>query len=338
MNEQYKFSESRKPINPLEFSDSEKRTLNKLGLTFENLQKLLDGSPFAEGSYALIFELSGNESKTIAKVWKNPSQDIERAEHENVALRLLRKRNLNEIPKSKGFLKSAAVLFEEKIEGRPIETFDKITIEQLAEALAKIHSIELHAYGRPLTKRIRGSKEDYLNDELDRLHAALSLSSEQPEITASIKQVLEIIKEEAAQQIEAFQNNDFTLIHFDLNKNNILRSTDNKIVIVGWEQASAGDSAMDIAKLFLKLNFNEEQKKEFLVEYRKRLFRKDKGFQKRLEIFEPLVLVNSILWKLRGLKNEPKETSSENERQFYTRVKNNLVQELSMLRKYLSQK
>ena len=72
-----------------------------------------------------------------------------------------------------------------------------------------------------------------------------------------------------------FCGNDFTLIHFDLNRNNILRSNNsNKIILIDWEQASAGDSAMDIAKLFLKLNFNDVQKKDFLVEYEKKLFQK----------------------------------------------------------------
>lgn len=93
---------------------------------------------------------------------------------------------------------------------------------------------------------------------------------------------------------------------------------------------------MDIAKLFLKLNFNKEQKKDFLVEYQKKLSKKDEYFQDRLEIFEPLVLVNSILWRLRALKDEPQETLSVNEKEFYARVKNNLNKEFITLKKYLS--
>ena len=336
MNEQYKFAESRKSVDQLEFSDSEMKTINNLGLTFEDLQKLLAGPSFAEGSYALIFELSGDEQKVVAKVWKNPKQDSERAEHENVALRLLRMRNFEEAPRSKGFLKSATILFEEKIEGRPIENFDKITIDQLAETLAKIHSIELNAYGRPLTRRIKGTKMDFLNDELNRLRMALISSPQQSEIISSIELALNKTENEAKKKPEAFQDDNFTLIHFDLNSNNILRSTDNRIVIIDWEQASAGDNAMDIAKLFLKLNFNEGQRKEFLAEYEKNISRKDEYFEGRLETFEPLVLVNSILWRLRVLKDAPQHSSSVNEEQFYARVKNNLDKELEALKKYLS--
>ncbi|MFA6422801.1 MAG: phosphotransferase [Candidatus Buchananbacteria bacterium] len=336
MNERYKFSENRKPIDQLEFSENELKTINNLGLTSEDLQKLISGPSFAEGSYALIFELPSKDQKNIAKVWKNPRQDSERADHENVVLRLLRMRKSREIPQSKGFLKSATILFEEKIEGKHIENFDRITINQLAETLTKIHSIKLNAYGKPLTKRKKGTKLDYLNSELDRLRVACSSVTKQSEITSSIKMVINETESEAKKKAEAFQDNNFTLIHFDLNSNNILRSADNRIVIIDWEQASAGDNAMDIAKLFLKLNFNEEQKKYFITKYEKGISKKDSYFRDRLEIFEPLVLANSILWRLRVLKDEPQETSSANENQFYTRVKNNLDKELVMLKKYLS--
>lgn len=102
-------------IDQLEFSANEIKTIKNLGLTPEDLQKLLDGQSFAEGSYALIFELPNSDPKIIAKAWKNPKYDSDRAKHENVALRLLRLRNSNEVPRSMGYLKSATILFEEKI-------------------------------------------------------------------------------------------------------------------------------------------------------------------------------------------------------------------------------
>lgn len=336
MNEQYKFAETKIPMDQLEFSTNEIKTINNLGLTPEDLEKLLDSQPFAEGSYALIFELPDSDQKVIAKVWKNPKNDSGRAKCENVALRLLRLRNSKEAPHSMGYLKSATILFEEKIEGSPIESFDKNTIDQLAETLAKIHSIELNAYGKPLTRRTKGTKMDFLGDEFDRLRTASSSSPKLAETISSVERAIDKAENEAKKKPEAFQDNNFTLIHFDLNINNILRSTDGRIVIIDWEQASAGDSAMDIAKLFLKLNFNNEQKKDFLVEYGKKLSKKDDYFESRLEIFEPLVLANSILWRLRVLKDEPQETSSANEKEFYARVKNNLDKELTILKKYLS--
>ena len=93
---------------------------------------------------------------------------------------------------------------------------------------------------------------------------------------------------------------------------------------------------MDIAKLFLKLNFNDEQKRDFLAGYEKKLSKKDEYFEERLEVFEPLVLVNSILWRLRVLRDMPLKASSLNEEQFYARVKINLDKELETLKKYLT--
>lgn len=92
---------------------------------------------------------------------------------------------------------------------------------------------------------------------------------------------------------------------------------------------------MDIAKLFLKLNFDDEQKKEFLAEYEKKFSEKDEYFQNRLEVYEPLVLINSILWRLRVLRDAPQQTLSDNEKQFYDRVKNNLDSELISLQNFL---
>lgn len=337
MNEQYKFSESRKSIDGLEFSDNELKTFNDLGLTSEDLQKLFNGPSFAEGSYALIFELPDDAQGLVAKAWKNPEQDSKRAEHEHVALRLLRMRNSEEVPRLKGFLKSATILFEEKIEGRPIENFDRNTIDQLAEAVAKIHSIELKTYGRPLTKRKRGTKMDFFNDELTRLRTALISLPEQPDIVSTVNLAIDKTENDARKKSEAFQDDDFTLIHFDLNKSNILQLTDNRIVIVDWEQAAAGDNAMDIAKLFLKLNFDEEQREEFLAKYEKKLPKKDEYFERRLETFEPLVLVNSILWRLRVLRGVPQEASSVNEEQFYYQVKASLDIEIEKLNNFLQE-
>ncbi|MBU4455496.1 phosphotransferase, partial [Patescibacteria group bacterium] len=318
MNEHYKFSETRDPVESSELSENEIKTINNLGLTFEDLQKLLGGPHFAEGSYALIFELPNSDQKIIAKAWKNPKLDSERAKHENAALRLLRVRNFKVAPRSMGYLKSAAILFEEKIEGSPIENFDKITINQLAETMAKIHSIELNAYGKPLTQRRKGTQMDCLNDALEKLCKDLSLLLNPPEIISLVEQAVNKTENEAKKKPDAFQNNNFTLIHFDLNCNNILRSKNSdKIILIDWEQASVGDNAMDIAKLFLKLNFNEEQKNEFFIEYEKKLSKKDEYFQNRLEIYEPLVLINSILWRLRVLRDAPQQASSDNEKQFY---------------------
>lgn len=320
-----------------ELSRNEIKTIGNLGLTSEDLRKLLDGPHLAEGSYAVIFELPHSDRKIVAKAWKDPKLASERAKPENAALRLLQMRGSKTTPRLMGYLKSAAIIFEEKIEAGPIEEFDKPAIDQLAVAIAEIHSIELNAYGKSLSRRKRGTQMDCLNDGIGKLRQVLYSFSDLPEITALVQRTIDKAEERAREKTEAFRGNNFTLIHFDLNRNNILRAKDSdKIILVDWGQASAGDNAMDIAKLFLKLDFNEEKRKEFLAEYQSRLPGKDEHFLDRLEVYEPLVLVNSILWRLGVLNRQPRPESPEAEKQFYTRVKTGLDDELDYLQVFLS--
>lgn len=336
MNDQFKFSETRNTIEQSSLTPREVVTLNNLGLTVEDLNKLLAGPTMAEGSYALVYELPETNSNVIAKAWKNPSTDSHRAEHENAALRLLRMRHSGEAPRLEGYLETPTVLFEEKIDGHPIENFDQNTIPQLAESLAKIHSIELNAFGKPLTQRVHGTKIDCLNSEIEKSKNKLALTPGNSETLLLISQALEKISEKAKNKTDSFQDGDFTLIHFDLNRNNILQDNNsNKIILIDWEQASAGDNAMDIAKLFLKLNFDDEQKKIFLSSYTDSLTKKDEHLTERLESYEPFVLINSILWRLSVLNNTPLESASKNEKDFYERVRANLNVEVDTLKKYL---
>jgi hypothetical protein len=95
---------------------------------------------------------------------------------------------------------------------------------------------------------------------------------------------------------------------------------------------------MDIAKLFLKLNFNEEQKEGFLAEYEKSFVKKDEYFKDRLGAYEQVALINSILWRLHILREAPDQTSSVNEQEFYDRVKKNFDRELINLQNFLKNK
>lgn len=338
MNEYHTFSGETGSFEKLTLTEDEVGTITKLGLTPEDLSKLLDSQHFAEGSYALIFDLPENDPRLVAKVWKNPKLDSDRARNENVALRLLRARDFENAPKSKGYLKSSSILFEEKIEGAPVEQFDKNVIEKLAIALANLHSIKLNKFGKPLTERKAGTRLDYLLDGIEDLKKNSKPFADQTEAMNLINRSLDKIKDTANKSNEAFSATDFTLIHFDLNKDNILYSKkDGAPVIVDWEQASAGDNAMDIAKLFLKSNFDTDQKQDFLRMYESCQENQDPHFQERLKAYEPFVLANSIIWRLGVLRDMPQQMSSDNEDQFYGRVKLNFDKEIAKLKNFVSE-
>jgi hypothetical protein len=68
MNENYTYSNKEGIEDHLELSKKEKKVIEELGLNDEMLQKLITGKHFAEGSYALLFELTNNGSDFVAKV------------------------------------------------------------------------------------------------------------------------------------------------------------------------------------------------------------------------------------------------------------------------------
>lgn len=338
MKEHYTFSGETESFEELALSKKEESVIKELGIKPEDLRKLLATHPFAEGSYALLFELPGHYPNIVAKAWKNREYDSERGANENVVLRLLRIRRFKNAPKLRGYLQPSTILFEEKIEGETAKQFDKDQIERLALALADLHSIELNAYGKPFSKRKKGTRMDYLLDGIETLHKIAEPFASQTEAMDLINQSLNKIKNQADKTTNAFSDTNFTLIHFDLNKNNIIYSKkDGDPIIVDWEQASAGDNAMDIAKLFLKSNFDAGQKHEFLDVYESHQTRNDQYFHERLKVYEVFVLVNSIIWRLGVLRDVPEQMSSDNENQFYRRVKDNFDKEIEMLKKFLYQ-
>ena len=336
--ERYTFSGEAKSFEELALTTQEGRTIEKLGITPEDLRKLLTTRTFAEGSYALLFDLPDHSSNLVAKAWKNREQDFRRGANENIVLRLLKIRHFKNAPKLEGYLQPSTVLFEEKIDGETVKEFDKDQIERLALALADLHSIELNAYGKPFTRRKNGTRMDYLLDGIETLHKIAEPFVSQREVMELIARSVEKMSLQANKTLDAFSDTKFTLIHFDLNKNNIIYAKkDGDPVIVDWEQASAGDSAMDIAKLFLKSNFDAGLKQDFLNTYESHQAKPDPHFQERLNVYEVFVLINSIIWRLGVLRDKPKAMASDNEAQFYTRVQTNFDKEIGILKKFVSE-
>lgn len=105
--------------------------------------------------------------------------------------------------------------------------------------------------------------------------------------------------------------------------------------IIDWEQTSSGDNAMDLAKMFFKLDFNELQKKKFLSQYEKGLEEKDNSLQDRLKIYQPLVILNSLLWRVQILNSqEEKLSNSKYDQDFYKRVSLGYDSDVNKLKDY----
>jgi len=321
MHEKFNSLELNSKFQKVKLDELEKSTISRLGLSEKDIDEMLSGKCFAEGSYAMVFDVPNNKDM-VAKVWKNPKNDYHRADYENVALRLLRLKKMKEAPSISSYIESPHIIFEKKVEGSPIEQIDNSTIKELAKVLSKIHSIKLNSYGKPLSERKKGTKYDCFKDGIDRLRQDLLSSDFSEDIFSFIEKIINKIENKAKNNKNAFNDKYFTLIHFDLNHNNILKNDDGRLVIVDWEQASAGDNAMDLAKMFLKLDFDEPQKKQFLNQYKEELKEKDNFLQDRLKIYEPLVIVNSLLWRSQILKShEMNANISKYDEDFYQRVR-----------------
>lgn len=334
MSEHYAFSPQSHESKELTLDDREVESLKRLEMTPEDLKNLLSEKPSLQGSYAMIFELPG--AKNIAKVWKNPTEDSERARTEHVALRFLGKQKYQFSPSISGFIKDRSVLFETKEEGESSPVFDEEVLDQLATALASLHSIELASYGRPLQRRKKGTEFECLSDGMVDLEGRLQNARGSAESISTLKGAIEKLKTEAEKNKQIFSGTTFTLIHFDLNPNNILYSRkDRKLTILDWEQASAGDNAMDIAKLFFKSKFDEQQKTQFLEEYKERLQKQDPDLESRIEIYERFVRINSLLWRLDVLASQSEEPVSQDEQAFYQRVRENFDIEMEEMKHFI---
>jgi len=338
MTENYKFSETVEGFKRPDLTENEIKTIINAGLTVEDFFEIISGQPLAEGSRALIFELPSDSPKSVIKVWKDRMRDSDRADIEGLTLRLLRMHDFKNTPKLQGHLRTANIIFEEKIEGEPVKDFNSEMINKLAVALADLHSIRLNSYGKPFTERKKGTRLDYLHNSVEMLREMCQSFNSQGDMSNLLQTALNKIELEADDHKEAFIGDNFTLIHFDLNPGNILYSKDqDNIIIIDWEQASAGDNAMDMAKLFLKIDFNADQQREFLEQYKNCLTVDDPNFSKRLHVYDSFVLINSILWRLRVLKDMPEQISEETEKRFYDRVKNGFNKELNKLKSELLQ-
>ena len=285
---------SEKISEKINFSKSEIERLSLLGITLEDLKKLFK-SETRQGHNAFVFSME--EKNIIAKKNKKMQNSIS---PEYAVLRVLQINDFKHTPAPIFFVRSEEILFEEQIDGHSVDLNNSDNIEKLAVVLANLHSIEFEKYGKPFSQRKRGNKWDNLLYNFDLLESVWKkLFKEIPkeEQLVDMSFFLEYLaqfKDNAERNKNNFQGDKFSLIHFDLHPENIIERDDESIVLVDWGNASIGDNAMDIAKLFLKCNFNNDQEKSFFDNYSF----KDDDLQARVKIYMPLVILNSIAWRL----------------------------------------
>lgn len=290
------------------FSDQDEKQLQKIGLNIEDIEKL---KATGGGTSSIVFDIDKGSQPMILKygLQNDPSENAGR---EYTFLRLLKKREVRGgkkiSPEPYYYNETQDILIREKIDGDVLEEIDNVAVEKIANTLSLVHQPEFKKPGIPFQERKKITQYERLLDQINFLkqwHEKVSGYIIDDEQRSKVLNALEAIFKKAMVVKEYFRESSFSLIHYDVNPGNIIENREKLIIFLDWRQASIGDRAMDIAKLFLKCNFDEAQKDTFFKCYQTNI--KDPSIRERTNTYYPLVRISSFLWRLRFLNEDFKK-------------------------------
>jgi thiamine kinase-like enzyme len=288
----------------LEEQDKEK--LSEFGFSKKDIESLKEGS--TDGGTSAIVCFIGNDNKDLViKKGLNVDGDLN-AKREYAFLKLLKLRGGEKnAPDPYYYNPNNDILIMEKIDGESISKMSNEDIVDVAKALGKLHKPEFYKPGIPFHKREKATQYNRLIEQVNFLEEwfvqiAPFIEKEKKMDNKSfqtLNQAKDIVLEQARDSKQNFDESSFSLIHYDLNPENIFRDKEKNILFLDWRQAVIGDRAMDVAKLFYKNYLNKEQKELFFKSYEQKM--DDLTIRQRAEVYEPLIRLGSILWRLRFL-------------------------------------
>lgn len=179
------------------------------------------------------------------------------------------------------------VLERDIISGKPI-CFNSRNLKKLAQTLVKLHEMKLNKFGRVgIRDSIR--KNGTFKDAI--IYYADLLSSEIKKRGDSDNKYLKILNQikSKIRNLESSKNKDFSLIHRDLHKGNILIDKQETIRLIDWGSATVWDPALDLALLINKNKLSRYHRGVFLKEYLS--LTSDKEIYERIKLYIPLVKI-----------------------------------------------
>ncbi len=287
---------------------ADEQKLIKLGLTPEDIEKLENPDKGGTSSMVYFIERGGKKMAIKKGVGTDPYEGSAR---EYIILRLLARRGGKKVaPSPRYYNENKDILITELIEGETIENLTDKDLEDIASALATVHQPEFNNFGLPFQKRKNGSQYDRLTEQIDFLDnwfAEMSpiIRGRGEEFASKLEKIKELFFQRAKEAKNFFTENSFSLIHYDLNPSNIMKDSEGQVIFLDWRQASIGDRATDVAKFFYKNYLNSGQQKTFLNAYSKIIH--DPHLEERVRIYDPLIRIGSILWRLRFLNIDSKK-------------------------------
>jgi len=295
------------------FDQRDQKKLLELGLGVKEIEELKHSDMGGTSSSVFIVETKKEKIAVKRGVAVDPELNSQR---EYVFLRLLKKRGGEKIaPEPYYQNKKSDILVMEAVEGEPILELGDKDIADIAGKMAFVHKPEFSRPGIPFEERKEATQYERMLEQIDFLekwfgemeHFIKNEDFGDSDSLDKIKKAKSQIIQEAYSARDLFNKSSFSLIHYDLSPGNIIRNKSGNILFLDWRQASIGDRAMDIAKLFYKQSMNENQRKTFFDAYLSKI--EDSNLPERTAIYYPLIRLASLLWRLRFLnvdvKNNP---------------------------------
>ncbi len=252
--------------------------------------------------------LSSDSGRYVLRISKEVSRK-NRLENEDKSLKMLQEEDIEQVPRQKYFAKDSpfgAVIVEDFIGEKDLERAHMLESNQmksLAKLLGKTHSIDIEKYNEVFGENETGKKnlQEIYQKEFERwskipYEEYLEIVEEPRE---DLKKYFEMQKEllEEIPDIEVPQS----FIHSDLGFN--LRTKGDKAVVVDWEYGTSGYAGHDLMILFEHGQLSEDQREEFLEEYRNY---RDLGkvFEKVREIHPGFLAFHDAVWAAKRVEQE----------------------------------
>ena len=309
--------------------------LGDLGLDQFKIDKLNYSVDIGTTSRVYIFK--NGETKVVVKKGIRIDQSIN-ALREFSILRLLNMRSGEKHFPTPFYVDvEKDIIIMEWIEGKTVNILDDNGIIQIARALSTIHQIEYQKPGLPFFTREKTNQLDRLKNQIEFLESQLisvghliskeSLDSENPQtdlMEAKIRIIANITRLQSF-----FLGCSFSVIHYDINPTNTLRTCDGSIIFIDWGQSSIGDRAMDIAKFFYKFNIDKIGQGVFFEEYLRWI--EDDDLIERSSVYYLLIILNSLLWRIRFLYVDIKKLPGFFREAKIKQVREKLIQDFNFL-------
>ena len=218
--------------------------LGDLGLDQSKIDKLNHSVDIGTTSRVYIFK--DGQTKVVVKKGIRIDQSIN-ALREFSILRLLSMRSGEKHFPTPFYVDiEKDIIIIEWIEGETVNILDDKGIIQIARALGIIHQIEYKKPGLPFFTRKKANQFDRLQNQIEFLESRFTsvghliskenLGSENPQ-TDLMKAKTRITASVTRSQ-SAFHGCSFSVIHYDINPINTLRTRDDSIVFIDWGQSA----------------------------------------------------------------------------------------------------